>query len=132
MQYVIHDGTGGYTIFRNSGNLELGQLAIGDSVWAQGTVSQFNGLAQLSVDTVGRYAVARPVRPAQLVPSIKVEALENNLVRNDVQLIGTNWPATGSTSNGTTVQAVTGTDTFDLRIVANGTNLGGSCTCRYL
>ncbi|GEM_PF-232343 len=127
MQYVIQDNTGGFTIFRSSGNFGLGALAIGDSVWAQGTVSQFNGLAQLTLDTAGRYAINRPVVQAAVVPTIKNESLENTLVRlNNVTLIGTNWPASGSTSNGTTVTAVTGVDTFDLRIVANGTNLGGA------
>lgn len=127
MQYVIHDGTGGMTVFRASGNFGLGQLAIGDSIWAQGTVAQFNGLGQLALDTAGAYAINRPIAPAAVAPTIKNEMLENTLVRiNNVQLIGTNWPALGSTSNGTTVIAVSGTDTFDLRIVANGTNLGGA------
>lgn len=129
MQYVIHDGSGGFTIFRSSGNFGLGQLNIGDSVWAQGTVAQFNGLGQLALDTAGFYAINRPIPAAALVPTIKNESLENTLVRvNNVTLTGTGsaWPPLGSTSNGTTVFAVSGNDTFDLRIVANGTNLGGA------
>jgi len=127
MQYVIHDGTGGFTVFRSSGNFGLGQLAVGDSIWAQGTVAQFNGLGQLALDSAGLYAINRRIPVAAVVPTIKNEILENTLVRiNNVQLIGTNWPPLGSTSNGTTVVAVSGTDTFDLRIVANGTNLGGA------
>ncbi len=129
MQYVIHDGTGGFTIFRNTGNFGLGQLNIGDSVWAQGTIAQFNGLGQLALDSAGIYAINRSVPAATVVPTIKNEILENTLVRvNNVVLTGTGnaWPPVGSTSNGTTVFAVSGNDTFDLRIVANGTNLGGA------
>ena len=129
MQYVINDGTGGITVFRASGNFGLGQLAIGDSIWAQGTVAQFNGLGQLALDTAGIYAINRPVSAASVVPTIKNEILENTLVRvNNVTLLGTGsaWPPLGSTTNGTTVVAVSGTDTFDLRIVANGTTLGGA------
>src|SRR5690606_32361962 len=129
MQYVIHDGTGSLTVFRNAGNFGLGPLSMGDSIWAQGTVAQFNGLGQLALDSAGLYAINRAIPAATVVPTIKNEMLENTLVRvNNVTLTGTGtaWPPLGSASNGTTVIAVSGNDTFDLRIVANGTNLGGA------
>lgn len=127
MQYVIADATGGFTIYRASGNYGLGQLSLGDSVEARGTVGQFNGLAQLVVDTVVLLDTNRMTPAAALQRIIKSELFENTLIRiNNVQLIGTNWPNSGSISNGTNVSAVSAGDTFDIRVVANGTNLGGA------
>lgn len=129
MQYVINDGTGGMTIFRNSGNFGLGALALGDTVWAQGIVGQFNGLAQIAADTVVRIGTnASVIAPA--LTTLLGEAQENELVRIDsVQIVSGTWPAAGSTSNGTnvTVRSVSDTSrTYTVRVVANGTNLGGA------
>ncbi len=129
MQYVINDGTGGMTIFRNSGNFGLGALALGDSVWAQGVVSQFNGLSQVVIDTAVRIGTGAMV-PAPMTVNVLGEAQENQLIRFDsLQIVSGTWPAAGSTSNGTNITVRSAVDTsltFTVRVVANGTNLGGA------
>lgn len=132
MQYVIRDNTGGIAIFRASGNFGLGTLAIGDSVWAQGTVAQFNGLTQISMnpangDTCVRIATGRPVRSPLTVPTVN-ESTENELVRVDsLQIVSGTWPAAGSTTAANVVvrKVSDTTNTFTVRVIANGTNLAG-------
>lgn len=132
MQYVIRDNTGGIAIFRASGNFGLGTLAIGDSVWAQGTVAQFNGLTQISMnpangDTCVRIATGRPVRSPLTVPTVN-ESTENELVRVDsLQIVSGTWPAAGSTASANIVvrKVSDTTNTFTVRVIANGTNLAG-------
>lgn len=132
MQYVIRDNTGGIAIFRATGNFGLGTLAIGDSVWAQGTVAQFNGLTQISMnpangDTCVRIATGRPVRSPLTVPTVN-ESTENELVRVDsLQIVSGTWPAAGSTASANIVvrKVSDTTNTFTVRVIANGTNLAG-------
>lgn len=132
MQYVIRDNTGGITIFRSSGNFGLGTLAIGDSVWAQGTVAQFNGLTQISMnpangDTCVRITTGRPVRSPLTVPTVN-ESTENELVRIDsLQIVSGTWPATGSTAAANIIvrKVSDTTNTFTVRVISNGTNLAG-------
>lgn len=133
MQYVIRDNTGGITLFRSSGNFGLGTLAIGDSVWAQGTVSQFRGLTQISMnsslgDTCVRISTNRPIPNPQLVTTLN-ESTENELIRFDsLQIISGTWPLAGATSaSNVTVRSVRDTTvSFVLRVVSNGTNLAGN------
>lgn len=133
MQYVIRDNTGGINIFRSSGNFGLGALAIGDSVWAQGTVVQFNGLTQISMssangDTCVLVATGRPIPAPLVVPTVS-ESTENELVRVDsLQIVSGTWPAAGSTSSANIiVRSVNDTtNTFTVRVIANGTNLAGN------
>lgn len=129
MQYVVRDATGGVTIYRASGNFGLGALAMGDTIWAQGVVGQFNGQTQLNVDTVVRIGTgAAIIAPA--LTTVLGEAQENELIRIDsVQIVSGTWPAAGSTSTGTnvTVRNVSdSTRTYTVRIVASSTNLGGA------
>ncbi|MFN3530726.1 MAG: T9SS type A sorting domain-containing protein [Bacteroidia bacterium] len=128
MQYVINDGTGGITIFRASGNFGLGQLSIGDSLWAQGTVTQFNGLLQVAIDTavfIGPGSVPAPV----VVTSVG-EPQENELIRlNAMEIVSGTWPAAGSTSSGVNLTLRSTIDTsftITARVVPNSTDLGGN------
>lgn len=129
MQYVINDGTGGITVFRSSGNYGLGQLNIGDSIWAQGTVAQFNGLLQLALDSAQVVGVNSSL-PAPMVTTQLGEQSENELVRfNGLEIVSGTWPATGSTSSGTNItvrEAANPTNTFTVRVVANSTDLAGN------
>lgn len=129
MQYVINDGTGGITVYRATGNYGLGQLSLGDSIWAQGTVSQFNGLTQIALDSAQLLAPSRPV-PAPTVVSTLDESTENELVRlNGLELVSGTWPAAGSTSSGTNItvrEAANPANTFTVRVVANSTDLAGN------
>lgn len=132
MQYVIRDNTGGIAIFRASGNFGLGALAIGDSVWAQGTVAQFNGLTQISMnpangDTCVRIATGRPIPAPLTVPTVN-ESTENELVRVDsLQIVSGTWPAAGSTASANIIvrKVSDTTNTFTVRVIANGTNMAG-------
>jgi DNA/RNA endonuclease YhcR with UshA esterase domain len=129
MQYVIKDATGGTTIFRASGNFGLGQLAIGDTLWAQGVVAQFNGLTQVAIDTAVFIGAGANVPAATLVTALD-ENSENELVRfNSLEIVSGTWPAAGSTSNGVNIIVRSTVDTsisFTARVIANGTTLGGA------
>ncbi|MFN3530725.1 MAG: T9SS type A sorting domain-containing protein [Bacteroidia bacterium] len=128
MQYVINDGTGGITIYRGTGNFGLGQLQLGDSLWAEGTVDQFRGLTQLIVDTV--VVLGTGTVPMPVLVSVLSESTESELVRlNDLQLVSGTWPAAGSTSSGVnlTVESIHNPgQTFTVRVVPNSTDLGGN------
>lgn len=129
MQYVIKDATGGVTIFRNSGNFGLGQLALGDTIWAQGVVAQFNGLTQIAIDSAQLIGSGASL-PVPAVVTVLNESAENELVRfNSLQIVSGTWPAAGSTSNGVNIIVRSTIDTsisFTARVVANGTTLGGA------
>ena len=129
MQYVIKDATGGTTIFRISGNFGLGQLALGDTIWAQGVVAQFNGLTQIAIDSA-QLIGSNASLPVPAVVTVLNESTESELVRyNSLEIVSGTWPATGSTSNGVNIIVRSTIDTtisFTARVVANGTTLGGA------
>lgn len=129
MQYVIKDATGGTTIFKSTGNFGLGQLVLGDSIWAQGIVTQFNGLTQVAIDSA-QLISSNASLPVPAVVTVLNESTESELVRfNSLEIVSGTWPAIGSTSNGVNVIVRSTIDTtisFTARVVANGTTLGGA------
>ena len=129
MQYVISDGTGGITIFKVSGTFGLGQLAIGDTLWAQGVVGQFNGLTQLILDTA-QFIGSGARLPMPATVTALGEGAESELIRfNSLEIVSGTWPAAGSTSNGVNIVVRSTVDTsisFTARVIANGTTLGGA------
>jgi DNA/RNA endonuclease YhcR with UshA esterase domain len=121
VQFVMIDGTGGI-MFRKAGtNFGLANLAEGDSVVATGIIEQFNGLAQLNLDTLERVATNRTLRQPTVVTDLS-EATENEFIRvNNLNITGGTWPTTGSAN----ITVSNGTATFTMRIIAQ-TNIPGT------
>ena len=121
VQFVMIDGTGGI-MFRKAGtNFGLANLAEGDSVIATGIIEQFNGLAQLNLDTLERVATNRTLRQPTVVTNVS-EATENEFIRvNNLNITGGTWPTTGSAN----ITVSNGTATFTMRIIAQ-TNIPGT------
>jgi beta-lactamase superfamily II metal-dependent hydrolase len=112
VEYYIQDPTGGIDLF--STTLNAGPFAIGDTVEAIGTVTQFNGLTELAVSSVEfRTQGAAPapvvVTLSQLGNGGAGEAFEGRLVVvNNVRVTAGGFGKAGSTNN-VTVSDATGT-----------------------
>ena len=128
IEYYVQDATGGIDLF--SSTLNAGPFAIGDSVEAIGTVTQFNGLTEIVVTSVtllapGTIAAASPqlVTLSQLADGGAGEALEGRLLRIDnVTITSGAFPAAAASGN-VTVTDSTGSAT--LRIDSD-TNIDGT------
>lgn len=100
LQFVIRDQTGGTTLFRNSGNLGYTTYAEGDSVEAEGLVTTFRGLTEVSLDTIMVLGNGKALKSPTLVTKV-LESGENDLLRIDTVAFitppsGSNWPTTSS------------------------------------
>lgn len=121
--FVIDDGTGGISLFNNSKNFGY-TVKEGDSIYAQGTVAQFRGLTQITLDTlwkaVGTSNIYAPVEVSNLS-----ETTENKLVRlNGVSFETTPTDGTWPTAN-TSINIVTANnDVLVLRILATSALAG--------
>lgn len=114
IQWIMIDSTAGITIRRAGTNFGL-TLAEGDSIVVEGTLTQFNGLLQMNVDTLFRVATARQLR-TPLIVSAPSEATENELIRiNNLSITSGTWPAAGS--NGF-ITVSNGTATFQMFIIS--------------
>jgi beta-lactamase superfamily II metal-dependent hydrolase len=111
IEYYIQDATGGVDLFSTS--LNAGPFAVGDSVEAIGTVTQFNGLTEIVVSSVallapGTIPTATPqvVTLSQLADGGAGEALEGRLIRVDnVSITSGAFPAAGASGNVTITDA---------------------------
>jgi Lamin Tail Domain/Bacterial Ig domain/Secretion system C-terminal sorting domain len=99
-QFVIMNpsGANGIAAFRNLGTLGY-NVTQGDEVSIQGTITQFNGLTQMNLDTVIRLATNQPLVNPTVVTQLS-EATESRLVRfNNMRWVdATQWPAAPSGS----------------------------------
>lgn len=113
IQFSLRDQTGWIGIFRDNTNFGL-DLQEGDSVQAIGQVTQFNGLSQLSLDSIRILARNRPLVAPQTVTALN-ENTESRLIKLEGwQIVNpAGWTGQGS---GFTVRVFKGTDTLDLRI----------------
>lgn len=118
LQFVIRDQTGGTTLFRNSGNLGYTTYAEGDSVEAEGMVTTFRGLTEVSLDTIIQLGNGKALKSPTLVSKV-TESGENDLLRIDTIAFisppsGSNWSSSSTnylvknTSNDTIVLRVLG------------------------
>jgi len=112
VQFTFHDGTDGFGLF--SSNLTGFIVTEGDLVRVIGKVAQFNGLAQMSADSIVIISQNNNI-PTPTVVTALDETTESELVRiNGVTILDpTQWTNAGS---GFTVDISNGTDTFALRI----------------
>jgi hypothetical protein len=121
LQYILLDQTGGITVRRAGTTFGISGLLQGDSVVAEGILEQFNGLAQLNIDTMIRVSTGNALRPPQVVNRVS-ESTENKRVRiNNLYILSGSWPTTG---NGNLI-VTNGTDTMQMFILSL-TNIPGT------
>lgn len=115
IQFTLRDATGGIGIFRNTNDLNI-TLNEGDSIRAIGLVNHFNGLTQLTLDSVKKLAVNRPLKTPVLVFGLG-EDTESDLVKLEGWQLSNpaSWPAVPPAS-GFTVKIKKGSSEIDLRI----------------
>ena len=127
-EYYIQDATGGIDIFATSTN--FGTFGIGTTVEAVGSITQFNGLTELTLTGVTPLGSATPPTPqvvtlSQLADGGVGEALEGQLIRVDnVRVTSGSYPLSGQSGNVTIADA---TGSVLLRIDAD-TNIDGTPT----
>src|SRR5262249_8761286 len=126
IEYYIQDATGGIDLFST---WLSPAFAIGDNVEATGTITQFNGLTEVTVTSViflsaGSAPAPQVITLSQLADGVG-EALEGRLVRVDnVTVTAGSFGATGSSSN-VPIPAAPGTS---LVRVHSDTDTGGPPT----
>src|SRR5262252_3515561 len=126
IEYYIQDPTGGIDLFSTSLSLAF---AIGDNVEATGTITQFNGLTEVTVTSVtfltaGSAPAPQVITLSQLADGVG-EALEGRLVRVDsVTVTAGSFGATGTSSN-VTIADATGTSIMS---VNSNTDIDGTPT----
>jgi beta-lactamase superfamily II metal-dependent hydrolase/DNA/RNA endonuclease YhcR with UshA esterase domain len=115
IEYYIQDPTGGIDIFSTS---DFGPFSVGTNVEVSGTVTQFNGLTEItpaSITTLpgGTLPAVTPqvVTLSQLLDGVG-EPLEGKLVRiDDLTVTSGTFPASGASGN-VTISDVTGSGTL--------------------
>jgi DNA/RNA endonuclease YhcR with UshA esterase domain len=124
IQLVLRDQTGGIGIFKDVNNLPV-QLFEGDSIRAIGIVNNFNGLSQITLDSVKKLGQNRPLRAPRVVTTLD-ESTESDLVKLEGFTLSNPaaWPAVPSGS-GFTVKIKRNSVEVDLRI-DNDCNLFGA------
>jgi beta-lactamase superfamily II metal-dependent hydrolase/predicted extracellular nuclease len=126
IEYYVQDATGGIDLFSTSLSPSFN---IGDNVEATGTVTQFNGLTELTVTAVslrstGSAPAPQVVTLSQLADGVG-EALEGRLIRVDNVTVTAGTFGAAGTSNNVTIADATGTGI--LRIDSD-TDIDGSPT----
>lgn len=114
LQFTLIDDAGdGIAIFSASGNKSY-TVKEGDRISARGVVSQFNGLAQLTVDSIILLSSGNVLKSAKQVATLD-ESTESTLIKiRDVSLVN---PSQWSNSPlGFTVRVTNGILNFDVRI----------------
>lgn len=126
LQLTLIDNTGGAGIFTSNNAIVPATVPVeGDRVRAIGTVSHFNGLTQLTLDSIVVLANNQTLITPAIVTGPLTEAHESELITlaNPVSLVDpTQWKTTGASF---TVQVTDGTNTYDLRII-NTSNIFGT------
>ncbi|GLR18302.1 lamin tail domain-containing protein [Portibacter lacus] len=124
LQFTIIDDTNeGIGVF--SASSDYGYSVVeGDKIRVEGEIGQFNGLAQVYLDTVHFVSAGNTLIAADTVETLS-EMTESSLVTiKDVTLVDpSQWTGTGSGFN---VDVTNGTETFALRIDADVADLYGS------
>ena len=123
VQFVLRDATGGIGLFKNVNDLGI-TLHQGDSIRAIGIVNSFNGLSQITVDSVKRLGTNRPIKTPTIVEELN-ENTESDLVKfENYTIVPGTWPNPASGS-GFTAKLIKDNLSVDLRI-DNDCNLFGT------
>jgi plastocyanin/DNA/RNA endonuclease YhcR with UshA esterase domain len=112
-QFTIQDATGGMGTFYSLNDIPYNPIE-GDLIRMVGSLSQFNGLAQMNPDSITVLSSSNPLPNPQVV-TVLDESTESQLIQiNNVSLVDPNqWPAPGSSAN---IDITDGTNTFTMRI----------------
>lgn len=111
-QFTIQDATGGMYLFRTT-DIGTYQTALGDELRAVGTISQFNGLTQMNIDSLTLISSGNALPMAQPVTSLG-ESTENLRITIENARLAASWP-TGTSSYNVPIITSTG-DTVTLRL----------------
>ena len=121
------DNTGAIGIFSSSNTFLPTTIPVeGDRVRAIGTISQFNGLTQITLDSIRVLATNQPLTAPVVVNGPLTEAVESKLVTiaNPVHLVTpSQWSTTGTAAFN--VDVTDGTNTYQMRIFPT-TNIFGT------
>lgn len=111
--FFMADATGGINVFSFTDVSGYTAPLVGDSIKIGGTISQFNGLTQMSPDSIILYTSGNALRAPMNVFAMD-ESTEGEYVRlNGFRVVDPNqWPASGSSN----VTITNGTDTVTMRI----------------
>lgn len=124
IEYYVQDGSAGVDLF-NSGT-SFGPFAIGDTIEAIGTVTQFFGLTEVTVSSVSLIAHdAAPTPQSITLGQLNAgggEAFEGRLVRVDGATITDTYPVSGS-SKAVSIADATGTGQI---FIDSDTDIDGS------
>lgn len=115
--FTIHDGNVGFGVF-GAGTKNLGYMVNeGDQVRVIGVIGHFNGVAQINADSIVVIGTNATLPTPVVITAIN-ETTESQLIRmNNVSVVNpTQWTNAGS---GFTVNVTDGTDTIQLRIDAD-------------
>ena len=115
LQFVLIDeNNNGITVYSNSENYDY-EVLEGDEVMVQGTITQFNGLAEIIPDTVILISQNNTLTNSQEVFTLG-ESTESQLIQiKNLSIINLDdWNTTDPT--GFNVAVTNGVDTFDMRI----------------
>jgi hypothetical protein len=119
LQLTLIDATGGVGIFTTNNAIVPATAPVeGTRVRAIGTVAHFNGLTQLTLDSIVVLATNQPLITPAIVNGPLTEAHESELITiaNPVHLVTpSQWVNTGT---GFTAQVTDGVNTYDMRVVA--------------
>lgn len=113
VQFALRDSTDGVQVF--SFSVVSGYVvAEGDSLVVQGSLSEFNGLAQMNPDSIFLASSGNAIADAVVVTALGEETESEWVQFNCVTLVDASiWPADGDNSN---VEFTNGVDTFSVRI----------------
>lgn len=116
LQFTLIDQTGGIGTFSAADDYGY-TVTEGDSIEVRGTIGQFNGLTQMSLDTVIFFTSNNPLKTPTVVTALD-ETTESDLVQiNDVWLVDVaQWTGAGSGFN---VDITDGVNTYAMRIDAD-------------
>ena len=111
--FYVHDGTDGMNIF-NFNDVDNYVVTLGDSLYLEGSITQYNGLTELDVDSISVISQNNPVGTPMVVSSLNA-GTERKFIRiNNVTLVNpSQWPTTSGSAN---VDITNGTDTMIMRI----------------
>ncbi len=126
LNFTFNDGTAGMSVFSPSGNLGYSNVQEGDSIEVTGTVSHFNGLAQMTnltdITLLGTGTVPAPRIVTDLNEDTEGDLIQLNGVRVIGQPSGSGDPLTYDITNGV--------DTFEM-VIYSAAGVSNSFPSRF-
>ncbi len=117
LQFSMQDGGAGIMVFKTAGSFGYTPV-IGDRIRVQGTIQQFNGLAQIAPDTLNKVSSGNMLTPVNILTPGEGTESEFVSIQRTLRLVDAAQWTTG-TGPGFTVAAVdvnSPTDTISIRV----------------